>query len=220
VIELYAITDHPGPPLPDLGPLHAVASGDLAAVCAPAGEGEVTAERLWSHERVVEALMRDRDVLPVRYGTRVAGNTDAAQALQARHDQLAEALEFVRGAVEVAVRAAVAGGSPSPKRTPARPGSGSGSSSGSGSEYLRARAHDVTARERAARVVHEPLAALARAHSLRPPSLSGELLCAAYLVDRAGLDGFVARLAELQRGNAELAISCTGPWPPYSFAER
>lgn len=211
MIRLYAITDHPGPPLPDVAPLRAVASGNLAAVCELAAEEEITPERLWRHEHVVETLMRDRDVLPVRYGTTVADEAGAVRALQARHDQLAETLEFVRGAVEVSVRVAAA--DESPPHVTAR-------QARSGREYLHARAGEVADRDRAARAVHQPLAAIARADAARPPRLRGELLCTAYLVGRDALEGFVARVAELQAANPALTISCTGPWPPYSFAER
>jgi hypothetical protein len=46
-----------------------------------------------------------------------------------------------------------------------------------------------------------------------------ELLRAAYLVDRDAVGGFTARVDALQREHPELAVLCTGPWPPYSFAE-
>jgi Gas vesicle synthesis protein GvpL/GvpF len=105
VIELYAIAIDPGPPLPELAPLRAVPSGGLVVVCGPAAEGEeVTEEALWRHEEIVEALMNDRDVLPVRYGTRVADETEAARAVAARSDQLRAVLEHVSGAVELSLR--------------------------------------------------------------------------------------------------------------------
>ena len=51
----------------------------------------------------------------------------------------------------------------------------------------------------------------------RPVSLP---LRAAYLVDRAHVDAFVAAVRALQREHAGLSVLCTGPWPPYSFAEE
>jgi hypothetical protein len=113
VIELYAVTRHPGPPLPplpELAPLRAVAAGDgLAAVCAPAGDEEVTPEALWRFEQVVEALMEDRDVLPVRYGTRFDDEAAAARAVEDREADLAAALDRVHGAVELSVRVIAVG---------------------------------------------------------------------------------------------------------------
>lgn len=220
MIQLYAITDHPSPPLPEGVPLGVVVERDLAAVWAPAPDGEVTAEMLWRHERVVEELMDDRDLLPVRYGTRLPDEAAAAQALEADHDQLAASLENVRGAVELSVRAlsaqkpvrALSAQKPTVTRTPVPVAA-------SGTEYLQTRAREAGARDAVARSVHDPLAAVARAHNLRPPSLPGEQLRAAYLVDRGEVESFSALVAELQEGNPGLRLICTGPWPPYSFAQ-
>jgi Gas vesicle synthesis protein GvpL/GvpF len=105
VIELYAITDHPSPPLPDVAELKLVPIAGLAAVCTPAGDAEVSPEELWRHEEVVEALMADRDLLPVRYGTRLEDEAAVARAVGERRDELAAALDRVRGAIELSVRA-------------------------------------------------------------------------------------------------------------------
>jgi Gas vesicle synthesis protein GvpL/GvpF len=210
VIELYAITDDPGPPLPDVAGLRLVSFDGLAAVCTPASEAELSAETLWRHEEVVEALMEDRDLLPVRYGTRLDDEAAVARAMEGRSRELAAALDRVRGAVELSVRVVAAGGTPDP------PGP---LETLSGAEYLRLRAETEGSRDDAARALHEPLAALAResAHARpRPP----ELFRAAYLVEREGVDSFVSEVGRLQGGSLGLAILCTGPWPPYSFVER
>ena len=103
MIELYAVTDDPSPPAP---PLRALPCAGLTALVAPAGpRGEVTPDELWRHEAVIEALMEDRDLLPVRFGTRLADDEAVAVEIGARREQLALALERVRGAVELAVRA-------------------------------------------------------------------------------------------------------------------
>jgi hypothetical protein len=208
VIELYAITDHPGPPLPDLAPLRAVPVGPLAAVCAPASSGEVSPEALWRHEEVVEALMEDRDLLPVRYGTRLEDESAAVRAVAERRNDLLVALEHVRGAVELSVRALVAdeGRSALPQEL-------------SGADYLRAKASSAAEREAAVRTLYEPLAILARASRQTSPRSPSELLRAAYLVDRPAVRSFSRLVARLQDLNQGLRFLCTGPWPPYSFAE-
>lgn len=210
MIELYAITDHPGPPLPDLAPLELVPVDGLAAVCAPATDADVSPDALWRHEELVEALMADRDLLPVRYGTRLEDEGAVARAVLERRDELAAALDRVRGAVELSVRVVAAEVAPAgPQPADAR----------SGAEYLRLRARADASRERAARALHEPLAELARTGTEarpRPP----ELFRAAYLVERSGVEAFAAEVAALQEANPGLSILCTGPWPPYSFAER
>lgn len=105
MIELYAIAGHPGPPLPELPSLRAVPFDGLAVVCGPASESEqVTAEALWRHEEIVEALMDDRDLLPVRYGTRVENEEEAVRAVEGRMPELRAALEHVSGAVELSLR--------------------------------------------------------------------------------------------------------------------
>ena len=210
MIELYAITDNPGPPLPDHPPLKAVPVDGLAAVCAPASEAEISPETLWRHEEVVEALMADRDLLPVRYGTRLEDEAAVARAVEDRRDELAAALERVRGAVELSVRVVATG---------TRPEGLAAAEASTGAEYLRLRARAEASHERAAHALDEPLAALARASvegRPRPP----ELYRAAYLIERDAVERFAAEVARLQSVHAGLSILCTGPWPPYSFAER
>jgi hypothetical protein len=196
VIELLAITDDASTLEP---PLRAVRCDGLSVVCAPAREGEPDAEALWEREALLERLMEDRDLLPVRFGTVVADEKAAVAAIAPRSEALARALDRVRGAVELSVRA-VASRADEPRTE-------------SGSEYLRER----IAGERLARALHEPLAALARDSVL----LDGpEALRAAYLVDRGAVGAFVERFRRLQGEHRELAVVCTGPWPPYSFTEN
>lgn len=193
MIELLAITDDPAPTGP---PLRIVPAGGLAVVVAPASEGEVDADALWRREALLEELMEQRALLPVRYGTLVEDDAAAAAAVAGRGEALAGALRRVRGAVELSVRA-VAADEPD---------------EASPSERLQARA----ARERTAAALHERLAAAAREHARHG---GRELLRAAYLVDRADVGRFVSVVRELQAEHGELSILCTGPWPPYSFAE-
>jgi gas vesicle protein GvpL/GvpF len=105
VIELYAIAGHPGPPLPGIASLRAAPVDGLAAVYGPAGEDrEVTDQALWRHEEIVEALMEGRDLLPVRYGTRLTSEDEAVRVVATRAGELRAALDHVRGAVELALR--------------------------------------------------------------------------------------------------------------------
>jgi hypothetical protein len=197
VIELYAITDDPAPPEP---PLRAVRCEGLTLLCAPAEPGEVTPEALWRREEVVEALMEDRALLPVRLGTLMDDEDAAARAVAERHDELKAGLDRVRGAVELAVRAHPREAEDAPEAR-------------SGTEYMRAKAR----RAEAARLLHAPLASLARESVVQP---GPELLRAAYLVDREAVSGFVSLVRRLGRAHPGLDLVCTGPWPPYSFAER
>ena len=200
MIELYAITDDPAPPDP---PLRAVRCDGLTALCAPAEppEREPTPDALWHHEEVVEALMEERDLLPVRFGTIVSDEHAAARAVAERRDELAARLDRVRGAVELAVRVQAR----APEDVVPR-------GADSGVDYMRAKARRVEA----ARLLHEPLAFLARESVMQ----SGpELLRAAYLVDRDAVESFVGLVRRLQETHDGLRVLCTGPWPPYSFAQ-
>jgi hypothetical protein len=197
VIAVLAITDAGVTVDP---PVVAVRSDGVSVLCAPASEETVDADALWRHEELLEGLMERRPLLPVRYGTRVPDEAAAAAAVAGRGAELMAQLDRVRGAVEVSVR--VRGAEPSPPAT----------GSESGVEYLRAR----TAASRAGEAVHEVLDPLARESRV----LGGaDALRAAYLVEHGDVDAFVARVRELQGAHPELAILCTGPWPPYSFSE-
>jgi Gas vesicle synthesis protein GvpL/GvpF len=198
VIEVYAITDDPTPPEP---PLRAVRSDGLTAIVAPAGEREVTPDALWRHEELIESLMERRDLLPVRFGTLVSDERAAAQAVAEGRERLAAALDRVRGAVELAVRA-------HPHEPPER----ERERGESGRDYMRARSR----RLQVARLVHQALADAARDSVEKP---GPELLRAAYLVERDAVAGFVSVVLRLQRSHPELDVLCTGPWPPYSFAD-
>lgn len=207
MIELYAITPHPGPPLPVIAPLHAVPVGGLAAICAPAEEREISPDTLWRHEQVVEALMEDRDLLPVRFGTRLDDDAAAARSLADRRAEFERALERVRGAVELSVRAVFV--EPEVSAEPTEE---------SGADYLRFKRRTTAAQDAVASAVHEPLTALAREHALRPPRPPAEALRAAYLVERGAVRGFTRLVARLDERHPELRLLCTGPWPPYTFA--
>ncbi|WP_426512807.1 GvpL/GvpF family gas vesicle protein [Dactylosporangium sp. McL0621] len=65
-------------------------------------------------------------------------------------------------------------------------------------------------------------AAEARRHPPQDPRLTGRtepmVLNGAFLVDRAGSDGFAGLVAAEAARHPELHLELTGPWPPYSFA--
>jgi len=102
VIELVAIAE--GTLAPE-APVRAVPFDGLAVLCAPAAEGEADAETLWRREALLEALMEQGTLLPVRYGTVVADEAAAVEAVSEHRDAFARALAWVRGAVELSVRA-------------------------------------------------------------------------------------------------------------------
>jgi hypothetical protein len=85
---------------------------------------------------------------------------------------------------------------------------------------MQAKAKKLAAEDDVRQAIHEPLAALARAESIRPVGLPGELMHAAYLVGEKQVPSLTATVEELQRAHPGWQITCTGPWPPYSFVTR
>ena len=168
---------------------------------------EMTNEAVLAHASVVEELMaRSRAILPARFGRAFASEEDLTTAVQTKAFALENGLARVSGCVEFGLRVL---GRESPRQ---------GSTSLSGAEYMRARLGQEADRDRLSEQLHRPLALLSRADA-RFGGASGDLLHAAYLVPEERTAAFRDRVAGLERLHPELAMVCTGPWPPYSFAD-
>jgi hypothetical protein len=222
VIWVYAVCDRPEQPPPRRrglaqAPLEAVVEGPLLAVFTRHAHSpsEPALDALWVHERVVDRLMADHTVLPMRFGTRLASEDDLHHVLRERRGGFVTALDRVRGRVELGVRALRAaapddGAGPLAAEAAAPPATGR--------EYLLAKLSNGRQADAAADALHEPLAALAveaRRHAPRAPQ---EVLRASYLVERAVVARFRATVERLQAAHPATGILCTGPWPAYSFA--
>lgn len=202
-IDIHGIEPHGGR-------LRTIAEGPLGAVVSEYSgpRPEPTAAALGDFERTVRALMDRVPILPAQFGSVLEDEAAVRDFLRRRGEHLLARLEQVRGAVEIGLRASWrdrAGARPKPRPE-------------SGTSYLRDR---LELREHARRVAHQldPLTALAlssrRVLAPRPdlPVLD------AYLVDRGRVDEFVALVEKLGCGLDDVELVCTGPWPPYSFAE-
>ena len=197
MIWVYAICDRPSSPPPDLDWLR---EGDLVAVFGRDAAIDPEPEALWAHERVVERLMQDRTVLPMRFGSRVADEDALRRLLADGRDSFLATLAGVRGCVELGVRVLSC--------TPEHIGAAA-----TGRDYL----HAKLSRWRRVASVHEPLAALS-VDVRRPVSRSkDELLRGAYLVDRGTVPRFRAEVEQLGEAHPDMPMLCSGPWPPYSF---
>jgi gas vesicle protein GvpL/GvpF len=209
VIYLYGVAEA-GAKTPDCqgldgAPVGVVEVGRLAGLYSrhERGRFDPAPAALWSHDRMVEAAMRNGAVLPARFGT-TFGDVEALGAvLAAEHDRLSGQLEDVRGCVELAVRVSL------PPSSIPRPRNGR--------EYVSAR----LTRDRASRAAAERTLVPLQAHALRShrPSQTSERgeLTASYLVRAEAVEGFADQVKVLAQRHSELAVSCTGPWPPYSF---
>jgi hypothetical protein len=197
VIWVYGICDRP-----ELAPPHGLDGLREGALLAVFGRDSHAPDEsgLWAHERVVERLMDDRTVLPMRFGSTVADEPALRSFLAEREASLLRSLASVRGRVELGIRV-VAESADTPEIA-------------SGRDYLLSKMRDSAQADG----VHEPLAALAADSRRRPPRGDHEVLRGAYLVDRTVLPQFSAGVSRLQDAHPEVEILCTGPWPPYTFA--
>jgi hypothetical protein len=213
VIYVYAIVEGREPVRPGAAglagrPLHRLIQGGLAAIYSgdcPAGL-EPTEEALWVHEQVLEELMTTHTILPLRFASTLAGEVELRELLTARHAEFAAALAAVRGRVEIGVRASALGAAVA---APAE----------SGRAYLAAKLERRRTAARMSEDLHAELAsrACASTFSLRAeprPGFSGS-----YLVDRTRVDEFRRGVDAARAARPEIALACTGPWPPFSFTE-
>lgn len=214
VLYVYAIVDAVPGSLGlglDGAPLRAVQAGRVAAVVGEHDRpSEPDEDKLWTHETMVERLMEEAVVLPLRFGVTVAGETELRAWLGGHEEELVAQLEEVRDAVELSVRAELPAVQGNPDPTPGA------REAASGTEYMRRREQSIQAVERARERLHDPLDALARRAVLPAPGVRAERFRAAYLVDGERVEAFAAEVERLA-DELGLQVSCTGPWPPYSF---
>ena len=160
------------------------------------------------YERTMQSLMDSRAILPAQFG-RVLADDEAVRAmLRRRRRDLLSKLDGVRGAVELGLHARWLDGADT---APIR-------GRESDVAYLRDR---LETRQSARRLASQldPLTALARSirRALSPqPDLP---VLDAYLVDRGRVGEFVALVEELGGCLDGVELVCTGPCPPYSFAD-
>jgi hypothetical protein len=227
VIYLYAITNRPDLPVPaepglEGTSLFNLTYQDIAAVVSPLTIAEMppTEDNLWRHEAIVEALMADRTVLPVRFGTVLADDAAVQAALAAHYADFVTNLERVRGRVELSLRVLweladsewqIADSSQRPSAT-------------SGRAYLLARLEEERQRqawhqqaEALAGELHTPLARLAVESTRQVLITPRLLLTAAYLVEQNKVAAFQREVEALGAAYPALRFLCTGPWPAYNF---
>lgn len=193
--------------------LDAVNHRELTAIVsrtsAPTRARGEPAGRLWEYERVVETLAARDAILPARFGSVLPSTDDVVALLRERYEELTARLASVRGGVELAVQARVGGENHTARST-------------TGTAYILARADEHRRAEAVARAL-APLDGLARAAKTRLLPRRHVLVAKACLVDAGSVPEFTFRLAELDQTLETQAVAarltCTGPWPPYSFAE-
>jgi hypothetical protein len=190
----------------DDAPLERRRIGELEVVLSRAAmppSAEVTREAVLRHAEVIEELQsRSIALLPAQLGRGFRDEEELAEALRGQAEELVERLEQVRGCVEFGLRAFA----------PETGGSGAASS---GADYLRGRLEDLRRQDQLVAELHEPLASLAREHTLRREPAGG--IRAAYLVEERNVEPF-RKAADRAEGSTRVTVVCAGPWAAYSFA--
>ena len=180
-----------------------------------------------AHDAVLASALRAVPVVPFRFGT-IFLDEDQLRAKLARDARLGDALELVRGHVELGVKGFLRrADAPAADQRPE-------TDVPAGRRYLeqkqearRAAEAEASAIAGAAEATHARLAEAAddaRANPLQAPEVSGReepmFLNGAYLVAVERERAFRSTLASLE---AELewpvAFELTGPWPAYNFVE-
>jgi len=171
-----------------------------------------------AHHAVVVAAMDRTTPLPVRFGGWSAGDGELVARIVDRRDELAEALETVRGRIEFGVRILEAdrpeAAAPEPPEAPYR----------DGRTYLRELARrQAVQRER--RVLqdelterlHRSVERFAHDERVRPLEAPGLVACA-HLVHRGDEERYRSAVRAFAHAvGAGCRVHVTGPWPPYSF---
>ena len=110
MIYLYAVVE-PGAEAPDAPglddqPLDVVGAGEVAALISTHEQRsfDPDPDALWRHDSVVEHAMASGPVLPARFSSTFADADALTEALQRDQAELRQALDDVRGCVELAVR--------------------------------------------------------------------------------------------------------------------
>jgi Gas vesicle synthesis protein GvpL/GvpF len=178
-----------------------------------------------AHHAVIEAVAKERAVVPMRLATVYRSDEGVAGLLRERAAELREALARIAGRSEWGVKAYAAMPSDEPQ------GPEQDASAGPGAAYLRRRATALAARQDAraqalasAKAIYAELgarSASARSYPPQSPEIAGRsgpmVLNAAYLVADEHADDFAAAVTALAARHPSVQLSLTGPWPAYSF---
>lgn len=169
-------------------------------------------EALAGHDAVVRRLAAEVEaILPARFGEAVRDESELSVHLAPRARDLAEALERVRGCVQMTLRIF---GAPDPWNEEVE--------GGPGTRYLATKRleHERATSLPEIEPLREALRPWVRAqHSERRET--GPLLGSVYhLVRKEDLPAYLAALREAEGCLGERRFTFSGPWPPYAFAPR
>lgn len=203
-------------------PVTTIAYRDLSAVVSPVPTDKYVVRRdtLLGHERVIERVMADHAVLPVRFYT-VAPNAEEIRGLlRSRYGELKSLLRSVDNKIELGVKALWKDMEQVFRET-LRIASPQSSDSGPNDAAEAARRVRLALASKKAEIgeaLLEPLRPLAVDTRLNKTYGDDMIMNAAFLVDRRREREFDARLERLADAYASsIEFKYVGPVPPYSF---
>jgi hypothetical protein len=217
ILYLYALVDDESAGSLGEGlagePLRLVPLGAVSAVVGDLSERpRPDREPLERQDAVVRRLAEHfAAILPARFGEVFADETTLAGRLASREREMTEALDRVRGCVQMTLRVF---GEPAAVPEPEV------AAGGPGSRYLAARRREA---ERARSLpeiepIREALRPLLRGERVERAE-AGPLLGTAYHLVLRGQDGaYRAALETARERIGGRRVAATGPWPPYAFA--
>ncbi|HEX5754693.1 MAG TPA: GvpL/GvpF family gas vesicle protein [Archangium sp.] len=204
--------------------LQCIVHGGLAAVVSPIAEPArveaPTKADLLEYARVIRSQHAVADVVPMRFGCMLSGESEVRAHLDEQRDTYVRALTRVAGCVELGVRVLLSVSPP-----PTEPDTAVKPMHRSGAAYLEARRRHYSAENRLreqCEALEQSLlsrvAPLCREHRTEFPSpRPGEpALCSLYfLVPREQVSAFRTAVSSIPVENTDITLS--GPWPPFNF---
>lgn len=189
---------------------------DMARVMAPAQADLLT------YEHVIRSRHAAADVVPMRFGNVLTGESAVRAHLDEQRTTYLRALARIAGCVEMGARALISLPHPPVAREePVAP-------SRSGADYLKARQRRYSAEsqlrehcEALEQALLAKVAPLCREHRMEfsRPRPGEPVLCSVYfLVPRDQVAAFRAALASSPGADLPEA-SLSGPWPPFNFVD-
>ena len=205
---------------------------DISAAVSDIDKGnlKVNEECAVAYGKIIENMMREYTLLPMRFGTLVKEDREVIAILEKYYDGFIDNLRQIKGKLEYGLKVLLdikeagfeinsssetkdsksfdrlKGGSPYKKYL---------------LEKLREHKFEEALMGKVGRIIediHNPLKELSSLSKFKKMATKRIILDAAYLVEKKKKDVFIQRFKGLCKRHQKLKFLLTGPWPPYNFA--
>lgn len=209
-------------------PVYIVAYKNISAAVSDINKDslKVTAEKALVYEEVIECLMADYTLLPMRFGEPVKDDNDIIEILKQHYDEFTLNLTQVKGKLEYGLKA-LWDIKNNKFETDVKdlskvdePKEGSCYKKYLLDKLKEHKANEAVIKrsEQIIESINKPLADLSFLSKLKKMTTPKLVLDAVYLVEKEKKEIFVQKAEELKATNGELDFLLTGPWPPFNFA--